>query len=197
MDWDATTEAFARPAKLTPEEQDALLDDWLSRDAVRERRFVEVFRPFLRAEVRIRWPGSWRHVDSLEQDALVRLIELRETPEGREKIRLPLAELAKMLIERPARAKRREPKHQRLEDWDLPVDSTQEQAVLLGEALETASNLPRGGARTLLAHVEEELGEGPELSEALEVDRESAHKRLVRAQAALWRKMFGDEEDNG
>ena len=197
MDWDATN-AFARPAKLTLEEESELVAAWLSREEAGERRFVEVFRPFLRAEVLRHWPRSWKRVDDLEQDALVKLIELRDSAEGCLKIRAPLAELAKMLVERPARILRREKKHLSLgKKQTVPVVSNQEQSALLGEMLEIASNLPRGGARTLLAQAEHVAGEGPELPEALGMDAASAHKRLVRAQAALIRKIQGDEEDNG
>jgi DNA-directed RNA polymerase specialized sigma24 family protein len=196
MDWDAT-DPFARPAKLTPEEESELIAGWLSREEAGERRFVDVFRPFLRAEVRVHWPRSWKRVDDLEQDALVKLVEWRDTAAGREKIRPPLAPLAKELVERPARILRREKKHLPLENQIVPVVSNQEQSALLGEMLELASNLPRGGARTLLAHAEYVAGEGPEVAEALGLDATSAHKRLVRAQAALIRKIQGDEEDNG
>ncbi len=197
MDWDSATIAFARPPKLTPEEEIELIAAWLSRDEAGERRFVDVFRLFLRGEVLHRWPRSWKRVDDLEQDALVKLLEWRDTEEGRAKTRPPLAPLAKVLVERPARTLRREKKDLPLEDQDVPAASNQEQAVLLGQMLEVASNLPRGGARTLLAQAAHVAGEGPELSEALGIDAASAHMRLVRAQAALWRKMNGDEEDNG
>jgi hypothetical protein len=197
MDWEAATIAFARPPKLTPEEESELVAAWLSREEAGERRFVDVFRLFLRGEVLHRWPRSWKRVDDLEQDALVKLVEWRDTEEGRAKTRPPLAPLAKVLVERPARILRREKKDQSLKKQDVPVDSHQEQAVLLGEMLEIASNLPRGGARTLLAQAEHVAGEGPELPEALGIDAASAHMRLVRAQAAVIRKIQGDEEDNG
>jgi hypothetical protein len=196
MDWDATN-AFARPPKLTPEEESELVAAWLSREEAGERRFVDVFRLFLRGEVLHRWPRSWKRVDDLEQDALVKLVEWRDTEEGRAKTRPPLAPLAKVLVERPARILRREKKHLSLKKQYVPVVSNQEQSALFGEMLEIASNLPRGGARTLLAQAEHVAGEGPELSEALGIDATSAHMRLVRAQAALIRKIQGDEENNG
>ncbi len=197
MDWQAATDAFARPPKLTPEEESELVAAWLSREEAGERRFVDVIRPFLRVEVLTHWPRSWKRMDDLEQEAMVKLVEWRDTEEGREKIRPPLAALAKVLIERPARILRREKKHLSLKKELVPVASNQEQSALLGEVLEIASNLPRGGARTLLAQAKHVAGEGPELPEALGLDAASAHMRLVRAQAALIRKIEGNEEDNG
>jgi len=183
--------------KTILEHEAELIEGFLSRVRWAELAFIDYFRPILRNEVRIHWTALWRHIDDFEQAALVKLCELRETEEGRKTIRQPLAKLAKMLIEGPARKLRREPKHlslKVLKKGGEPAQRPGQEASYERELLlEIAARLPAGMATTIQCQQAFALGEGPELHIALGVDKESAHKRLLRAQEAIQRIANGEE----
>jgi hypothetical protein len=189
-----TSEGGVEPTTTADELLAEVIAGFLSRSPAAEAAFIAILRPILRAEVRLHWTGLWRHIDDFEQDALAKLCALRETAEGRERIRAPLALLAKYLIEGPARKLMRAPKWVPLDKkWDLPGPSNQEAASEISRLSVIASGLPESMAKTLLCHAAHVMGEGPPLHVALGVSEEAARFRLTRAQAAVHRLANGEE----
>ena len=111
------------------------------------------------------------------------------------RLQLPLRELAKYLIDAPARVLRRYKPWVKLEDWHLIGRSNQEAALRLNELFEIAAELPRGMSETLKLQTDFVRGLGPPLHEALGIDERSAQRRLFRAQKACLRIARGDEPD--
>ena len=179
--------------QLTFEQQLALIERFLAGDPMAELELVSELRPLLRRDMRMNWSGLWPYMQDLRQEAFAVLWAKRKTPEGRAEIRPPLEELAKRLLEFPARKLLREKKPLPLGDWDAPRDGNQEAAYELHRLLAISANLPRGMSETILAHVAHLTGEGPELHEALGIDRNAARMRLCRAQAAVMRIAGGAE----
>lgn len=182
---------------MTLEQQVALLERFLAGEPMAELELVSVFRPLFRREVRMHWSGLWPHMRDLRQEAFAVLWEKRKTPAGRAEIRAPFTELVKRLIEQPARKLLREKKPLPLGKWDAPQPPNQEAMFELRRLLAISADLPRGMSETIRAHVAHVMGEGPPLHEALEIDRETARKRLFRAQAAVFRIAGGEKLEAG
>jgi hypothetical protein len=194
--WQGTRTFLGGDVDLTTkaEREAALIAGFLSRDRTAEFAFINAFRPILRAEVRLHWTGLWRHIDDFEQEALLELCRLRDTEEGRRKIQRPLKELAKALIEGPARKLRRAPKMVQIpKDWNPGGPSNQEAMYEVSRLSEIASALPESMATTLLCHAAYVMDQGPPLHVALGVSEEAARLRLFRAQAAVTRIADGEE----
>jgi len=135
--------------------------------------------------VRRHFPERWQDVDDVEQSALLRVCELRETEAGKKRLRPPIWELAEFAVEPPARMLSRTKKTLPLKDWDRGVPPNQEAAFELKRLLAISVSLPRGMASTMLAQAGFVTGEGPALHEALDIDERSARRRLARAQDAV------------
>jgi len=170
------------------EREQELIDGFLSRRAEAEKVFVAYFQKLLRMEIGSNHPKLLHSLADLEQEALVRVCELRDNPKKVWRICTPLSELAKFAADAPARrlarVKRWPSLDPRNKKHDRPVVSNQLAALELKEMIEIAESLPRGMARTMLAHEAHEAGEGPPLAEALGVSSDNARRRLARAQRA-------------
>jgi hypothetical protein len=175
----------ATPEKLTQEEELALIAGFLSRKPLAEVSFFDAVRPLIQRLVRRHFPERWQDVDDVEQSALLRVCELRETEAGRKQLLPPLWALAELAVEPPARMLSRTKKLLPLKDWDRAVPPNQETAFEFRRLLAIAVSLPRGMASTMLAQAGFVTGEGPALHEALGIDERSARRRLARAQDAV------------
>ncbi len=186
-----------RPGMGKWEREQELIDGFLSRVPAAETAFVVYFQKLLRMEVRSNHPKLVRHLADLEQSALVKVCELRDDPKMLERICPPLSELAKFAADAPAR------KEARVKRWptlnpknpthDGTVVSNQERAVELSEILDIAESLPRGMAKTMLAHEAAVTGDGPTVAEALGVSPDNARRRVGRALAAVVRIADGQD----
>ncbi len=184
------------PAKMTFDQEAELLERFLAREPMAELTLVSVMRPLFRLEVRRHWQGQLAHMHDLRQGALLALWERRDSEEGRRSIRPPLAPLAKALIEHLARKLHRSPKIFQLREQEEPATpSSQEPMFELKRLLAISAALPRKMSETMAAHAAHMLGEGPPLHEALGIDRETARKRLTRAQAAVHRIAEGEKDE--
>ena len=169
-----------------------LIAGFLSGKPQAEAEFVKVFQGHARAEVGSNFPSQWPHVGDLVQSALLKVCEMRKREP--ERIRPPMSELVKFTVAAPAmvlkRAKKMEPLPKR---WDRSVPSTQEAAFESKRLLEIAMSLPERMAKTILAHLAHQMGDGPPLHEALGVDRRVSDKRLARARIAILRITRGED----
>jgi hypothetical protein len=175
----------ATSEKRTREEELELIAGFLSRKPLAEVSFLDAVRPLIRGQARRHFPERWQEVDDVEQSALLRVCELRETEAGRKHLCPWLRELAKLAVDAPVAVLFRAKKTLPLKDWDRAVPPNQEAAFELKRLLKIAVSLPRGMAATMLAQAGFVTGEGPALHEALDVDERSARRRLARAQDAV------------
>jgi hypothetical protein len=162
-----------------------LIAGFLSRKPAAETSFFDEFRPHVHRWVSGHFPDRWQEYADLEQSAMLRVCELRETKEGRTRLTPPFSELAQFAAEAPARKLAREKKSVPLQDWDASQPPNQETAFEFRRLLAIAVTLPRGMAATMLAQAGFVTGEGPALHEALGIDERSARRRLARAQDAV------------
>ena len=182
----------SRPGMGKWEREQELIDGFLSRVPAAETAFVVYFQKLLRMEVRSNHPKLVRHLADLEQSALVKVCELRDDPKMLERICPPLSELAKFAADAPAR------KEARVKRWptlnpknpthDGTVVSNQERAVELQRDPDTPSSLPRGMAKTMLAHEAAVTGDGPTVAEALWGQRRTTREA---GRVGLWRRWCG------
>jgi hypothetical protein len=177
----------------SPESEGDLVAGFLSRKPAAEATFVGELKQRLRAEICGNFPSLWPELRDLEQSALLRLCQMRENPREAGEIRPPLAALAKFLVDAPARLLLRRKKPLALQSWDGAQASSQEAAADLAQLLQIAAGLPRGMAKTVLAHAAHELGEGPPVEEVLGLDRRTAQRRLWHAQAVVLRIACGEQ----
>src|ERR1700722_8688297 len=91
----------------TRPDQAELIAGFLSRKPMAEAAFVTEFKRFLRVEVGSNFPSLWPQLSDLQQSALLRLCEMRESPERVGEIRPTLDALAKSLVAGPALALKR------------------------------------------------------------------------------------------
>ncbi len=145
--------------------------------------------------MRGRLPERCADVDDVEQSALLRICELRETKAGQKQLQPPLWALAKLAFDAPAAMLTRAKKWLPLKDWDRAVPPNQDAAFELGRLLKIAVSLPRGMAATMLCQASFVTGEGPALHEALGTDERSARRRLARAQDAVIEIAEGGEAE--
>jgi len=131
----------------------------------------------------------------VEQNALLRVCEMRATEAGQKLLHPPLWALAKRAVDAPAAMLARAKKWLPLKDWDRAVPPNQEAAFELKRLLKIAVSLPRGMASTMLYQAGFVTGEGPELHEALGTDERSARRRLARAQDAVIEIAEGGEAE--
>jgi DNA-directed RNA polymerase specialized sigma24 family protein len=172
--------------------ESVLLAGFISGAPAAELAFVNEFRPTLRAEVSDNWPKLMCHLDDLQQEALVRLIELRQSGEP---LSPPLAALAKRLIDTLARKLTRERRRSSAEAPEVPVAPMQEVVFETRRLLRLACSLPEDQASVLMKHAAYAAGEGPALDVALGVTEKVARERLRRAQAAVARLALGEESE--
>ena len=183
----------ATSEKLTHEEELALIAGFLSRKPLAEVSFFDAVRPVIRRLVRRHFPERCQDVDDVEQSALLRVCELRETEAGKKRLEPPIWALAEFAVEPPARMLSRTKKLLPLKDWDRAVPPNQEAAFELKRLLAISVSLPRGMASTILAQAGFVTGDGPALHEALGIDERSARRRLARAQDAVIEMAEGGE----
>jgi hypothetical protein len=164
-----------------------LIAGFLSRKPGADSLLIVELEPLLRSEVQRRWRRFIHHKDDLVQSALVKLCELRETEEGRAAITPPLDELAKALVDAPARRLKRAPEMLPLEDRDAPVPPDQEDLARLKYLLNLAQGLPLPLRTALRAHAAHQLGEGPPPHVALGSSENAARMQVTRAIAAVYR----------
>lgn len=179
------------------EDEAELIAGFLSRQPAREVAFVVAMKFWIRKVVRRNFARQWRHLEDIEQSALLELCELRDTEKGAMLIQPPLWDVAKMTVERSARMFEREKRMLPLKDRYLTGAQDLASAFELNRLMEIAEGLPRGMARTMLAHAAYETGEGPPLEVALGTDHRSALRRLARAQAAVVRIARGETIEEG
>ena len=161
-----------------PREED-LIAGFLSGKPQAEAEFVKVFTGYARAEVGSNFPSQWVHVQDLVQSAFLKVCKMRKhEPEkispsdvGTREVRGRGAGLMAL-----KRAKKMEPMPKR---WDQPAPSNQEAVFEAKRLLEIATSLPEQMAKTILAHLAYQMGDGPPLHEALGVDRRVSDKRLA------------------
>jgi hypothetical protein len=181
--------------KLTPEEELELIAGFLSRKPLAEVSFFDAVRPLIRSQARRHFPERWQDVDDVEQNALLRVCEMRETKAGQKQLCPPLWALAKRAVDAPAAMLARTKKWLPLKDWERAVPPNQETAFELKRLLKIAVSLPRGMASTMLFQAGFVAGDGPPLHEALEIDERSASRRLARAQDAVIEIAEGGEAE--
>ena len=176
------------------ERQRELIAGFLSRKPAAETSFVMELQKWVRVEIRSNFPKQWRELADLEQSALLRVCEMRDDPQRVDLIQAPFSELAKYLVDAPARKARNVKRWSPLKSWQEPLKApNQEAALQLKELAEIAESLPRGMAKTMLAQEALAAGDGPPLAEALGTDPRSARRRLARAQAAVLRIALGED----
>jgi len=179
------------PTKTTPEPEAELkaeaelIAGFLSRKPGAELLFLAELSRLLRSRAR-----SWRkllpHRDDVVQSALLKLCELRETAEGRQTIRPPLAALAKALADAPARRLRRAPELLPLESWHAPTPADQDGMIRTKYLLDLAATLPLTLRTALRCHIAYEMGEGPPSYIVLGLSENAARMRVTRAQDAVY-----------
>ena len=180
---------------MEPEQEQELIDGFLSRKPAAETKLVVELQRRMRVHVAKYSPRIWREMADLQQSGLLRLCEMRENPEEVALIQPPIWELVRFLLVAPSRkAQRAKPwvrlkrKHDRL----VTSKPNQVEALELKELAEIAESLPRGMARTMLAQEALMAGDGPPLDEALGIDARSARRRLARAQDAVMAIALGE-----
>ena len=136
----------------TPGEAAELLAGFLARRPAAQNAFIELLRPLFRQEIRRDFPSLMPHSEDLQQSALLKLCELREDPVEVVRIRLPLDELVKYLMNAPARVLMRSGKKARvsleLQDWDASSQGNQEDATYVRELWRLIARLPFKLGRT-------------------------------------------------
>jgi len=189
-DWETGPDGFEREETMpetTPQQEAELIAGFVSRRS--ENPFLLTLSPFLRQEIRRNFPSLWEWAPDLLQSAFLRLCELREDPREAKRIQPPLAELARYLLNAPARVLLRTKKitgqSLPLSDWDGARPPDQQASTRLQELMRLTSRLPAKLATVLHLHAAHELGEGPPLAEALGITRGSARRKLLEAQDAL------------
>jgi len=175
------------------EHEQELIDGFLARKPALETALVVELQKLLRAEIRRFYPRLWWKLEDLQQDALLRLCEMRADEEEWVLIRPPLVALARLLVTAPASREKRVKHWPRLKRWQEPaVAPDQEETLVRKELWRVAFSLPPRMVRTLLAQEAHLKGDGPPLAVALETDAHTARLRLARAQAAVIRIAEGE-----